>query len=165
MIKYVVFIVTADMKCLINSNIRGDGWCQLHCAVFRCLHHFILHEYSIPSSAHYQCQTHSQSQSSQDQSSVSIYSEILDRRMLDQTGRCYGCWIIVMTGVKAASPSDTNCIGSVWFTSIWLNPKTLSENCTSASQNWNLKLTRFIEIETSNINELSLNFIDKLRLF
>ena len=34
-----------------------------------------------------------------------------------------------------------------------------------ASQNWNLKLTRFIEMETSNIKELSLNFIDKLRLF
>ena len=73
-----------------------------------------------------------------------------------------------------ASPSDRNCIGSVWFRvhlifhSNFIKSQDWAEQrpaASGASQNWNLKLTRFIEMETSNIREFSVNFIDKLRLF
>ena len=171
-----MFIVTADMGRLINSNIRGDGWCQFHCAPLRCLYHFILHEYRIPVSlwSRHQCQTHSKLGAEiRTQFRIPGWYCIGDGDQTDEV-----LWLLTYCYDQArlhqASPSDRNCIGSVWFRvhlifhSNFIKSQDWAERrpaASGASQNWNLKLTRFIEMETSNIREFSLNFIDKLRLF
>ena len=120
---------------------------------------------------------HTRSSGPRSELSFGFRGDIVSEMGIRQT-RCYGFWLIVMTRRSGGCIRHRLPIGIVLdqsdsvhliFHSNFIKSQDWAERRpaapSGASQNWNLKLTRFIEMETSNIKELSLNFIDKLRLF
>ena len=118
-----------------------------------------------------QCQTHTESWG-RDQNSVSDSEVILYRRWGSDRRGVMASDLLLWPGEAASGLAIQSelywisLIHLIFHSNFIKNPRTGRRPAPSAaSQNWNLKLTRIIEMEMSNINEFSVNFIDKLRLF